>query len=67
MELYGSFMENGALYTCMEYMDAGSMDRYGPVDLGALECIAYAIIHGLSYLWEQKILHRGRHFASLSM
>ncbi|KAI8352491.1 kinase-like domain-containing protein [Blakeslea trispora] len=63
VSFYGAFMNGGDISICMEYMDAGSLDqiykRHGPFPLDVLKKIAYAIVDGLIYLYdEHRIIHR---------
>ncbi|KAG0175394.1 MAP kinase kinase (MEK) [Apophysomyces sp. BC1034] len=63
VSFYGAFMNGGDISICMEYMDVGSLDqiykRHGPVPMDVLKKIAYAIVDGLIYLYdEHRIIHR---------
>lgn len=63
VSFYGAFMNGGDISICMEYMDVGSLDRiykkHGPIPLDVLGKIAYAIVDGLIYLYdEHRIIHR---------
>ncbi|KAI9357800.1 kinase-like domain-containing protein [Pilaira anomala] len=63
VSFYGAFMNGGDISICMEYMDAGSLDKiykkHGPFPLDVLKRIAYAIVDGLIYLYdEHRIIHR---------
>jgi mitogen-activated protein kinase kinase len=61
---YGAFLnDTGDVIMCMEYMDAGSLDRiskdFGPVRVDVLGKITVAILSGLNYLYdEHRIMHR---------
>ncbi|ORZ40654.1 MAP kinase [Catenaria anguillulae PL171] len=63
VEFYGAFFIESCVYYCMEFMDAGSLDRlYGykggaPEDI--LAGIAYSMVKGLHFLKQElKIIHR---------
>ncbi|EEB07257.1 STE/STE7 protein kinase Wis1 [Schizosaccharomyces japonicus yFS275] len=62
VEFYGAFFVEGSVFICMEFMDAGSMDKLytgGIEDEGVLARITYAIVQGLKTLKEeQNIIHR---------
>ncbi|OBZ87334.1 Dual specificity protein kinase FUZ7 [Choanephora cucurbitarum] len=63
VSFYGAFMNGGDISICMEYMDAGSLDqiykKHGPFPLDVLKKVAYAIVDGLIYLYdEHRIIHR---------
>ena len=60
---YGASLSDIHLYMCMEYMDMGSLDsiyqKHGPIEVNVCGKIVYAVVHGLSYLYEQfRIIHR---------
>ena len=47
------------IYICTEFMDGGSLDRYGAIPEKVLRPVAVAMIRGLHYLWTSlKIMHR---------
>src|SRR5262249_16297661 len=63
VDFYGAFFVETNVYYCMEYMDAGSLDRlYAPgygVPQSILACVANAMLRGLIFLKEQlSIMHR---------
>ncbi|KAL7751845.1 MAP kinase kinase Wis1 [Sorochytrium milnesiophthora] len=63
VEFYGAFFIESCVYYCMEFMDAGSLDRLYPYNGGAPENIlsrlALSIVSGLRFLKEElKIIHR---------
>ncbi|KAM0167306.1 hypothetical protein ACHAQE_000608 [Botrytis cinerea] len=64
VNFYGAFLsDNNDVIMCMEYMDAGSLDRisthFGPVRVDVLGKIAEATLGGLTYLYiKHHIMHR---------
>lgn len=65
VEFYGAFFVEGSVYYCMEYMDAGSMDKlYLPPSLHVmpepvLARIGWSMVSGLHFLKESlNIIHR---------
>jgi mitogen-activated protein kinase kinase len=61
IDFFGAFFQEGAVYICMEFMDAGSIDRvYGDgIPEGVLRKIAFATTMGLKSLKEDhNIIHR---------
>ncbi|KAJ3350654.1 STE/STE7 protein kinase [Allomyces macrogynus ATCC 38327] len=63
VEFYGAFFIESCVYYCMEYMDAGSLDRLIPYKNGVpedvLSRIAFSIVSGLRFLKDElKIIHR---------
>ncbi|KAF7728317.1 MAP kinase kinase (MEK) [Apophysomyces ossiformis] len=63
VSFYGAFMNGGDISICMEYMDVGSLDqickKHGPIPMDVLKKVAYAIVDGLIYLYdEHRIIHR---------
>ena len=61
---YGAFLEKGDISVCMEFMSAGALDtilkKCGPVSEIIAGKIAYSVLEGLVYLFEQhRIIHRG--------
>lgn len=64
VDFYGAFFVEGAVYMCMEYMDAGSLDNiygngHGITDEPSLAYIAESIIRGLKELKDtHNIIHR---------
>ncbi|KAI8099309.1 dual specificity protein kinase FUZ7 [Halteromyces radiatus] len=63
VSFYGAFMHGGDISICMEFMEVGSLDRIykklGPIPLDVLKKIAFAVVDGLIYLYdEHRIVHR---------
>lgn len=63
VSFYGAYMNGGDIAICMEYMDVGSLDKIykknGPIPMDVLRKIAYAIVDGLIYLYDNhRIIHR---------
>jgi mitogen-activated protein kinase kinase len=61
VDFYGAFFLESCAYICMEYMDAGSLDRlYGSgLDERILCRVAKSIVNGLKFLKEEmSIIHR---------
>ncbi|KAI9217408.1 kinase-like domain-containing protein [Blastocladiella britannica] len=63
VEFYGAFFIESAVYYCMEFMDAGSLDRLygyeGGVPEDILAGISYSVVQGLHFLKQDlKIIHR---------
>lgn len=64
VDFYGAFFVEGAVYMCMEYMDAGSLDNiygngHGIHDEPSLAFVAECIIRGLKELKDtHNIIHR---------
>ncbi|KAG8807639.1 hypothetical protein FRC17_004365 [Serendipita sp. 399] len=61
VEFYGAFFVEGCVYYCMEYMDAGSLDKLqgSGVDEPVLARISGAMVRGLKFLKDQlQIMHR---------
>lgn len=61
IDFYGAFFQEGAVYICIEYMDAGSIDKiYGDgIPEPVLRKITYATINGLRVLKDvHNIIHR---------
>jgi mitogen-activated protein kinase kinase len=61
VEFYGAFFVESAVYYCMEYMDAGSLDRlYGKgLEEPIIARIALDVVRGLHFLKESlSIIHR---------
>lgn len=62
IEFYGAFTIESCVYYCMEYMDAGSLDRmHGDgVPEDVLARITKSIIKGLRFLKDElSVMHRG--------
>ncbi|ANB12077.1 mitogen-activated protein kinase kinase STE7 [Sugiyamaella lignohabitans] len=60
---YGGFVTESSVIICMEYMDCGSLDRIsklkGSINEGIISKITYAVVQGLTYLYdEHRIVHR---------
>ncbi|KAI9207405.1 kinase-like domain-containing protein [Polychytrium aggregatum] len=63
VKFFGSFVHEGEISICMEYMDLGSFDRIytaiGPLDERIVSKVAFAALEGLIYLSEEhNIVHR---------
>lgn len=61
IDFYGAFFQEGAVYICMEHMDAGSVDKLyqGGVSEGVLRKIAFSTVMGLKTLKDDhNIIHR---------
>ena len=62
VEFYGAFFMESCVYYCMEYMDAGSLDKLqgAGVPEDVLARIAGSIVRGLKFLKDDlQIIHRG--------
>jgi mitogen-activated protein kinase kinase len=62
IEFYGAFFIESCVYYCMEYMDAGSMDKLqgAGVPEDVLAKIAVSMVRGLKFLKDElQIIHRG--------
>jgi len=62
VEFYGAFFIESCVYYCMEYMDAGSLDRLegAGVPEDVLARIARAMVCGLKFLKDHlQVIHRG--------
>jgi len=55
---HGAFFMENKISMCMEFMDGGSLDFYGKIPQNVLGRIAVAVVKGLHYLWDIKIIHR---------
>ncbi|GAB1605177.1 specificity mitogen-activated kinase kinase 5-like [Argonauta hians] len=55
---YGAFFVENRISICTEFMDGGSLDKYGKVPVSVLGKITCLVVQGLQYLWSLKILHR---------
>ncbi|XP_064619901.1 dual specificity mitogen-activated protein kinase kinase 5-like [Lineus longissimus] len=53
-----AFFIESRILMCTEYMDGGSLDKYGQIPEHILGRIAVAVVKGLQYLWGKKIMHR---------
>lgn len=58
IDFYKAFFVENRISICTEYMDGGSLDRYGQIPEPVLGRMAVYIIQGLCYMWSLKILHR---------
>ncbi|WKX92795.1 hypothetical protein Q1695_010662 [Nippostrongylus brasiliensis] len=56
--LLGAYTDSTMLYICLEYMDAGALDQYGPIPSNVLVFVSRSVFEGLLYLWNNKIIHR---------
>lgn len=62
VEFYGAFFIESCVYYCMEFMDAGSVDKLqeGGIPEGVLARVAHSMVRGLKFLKdEMQIIHRG--------
>jgi mitogen-activated protein kinase kinase len=62
VDFYGAFFIESCVYYCMEYMDAGSLDRLEGVGVpeDVLARIASAMVRGLKFLKDNlQVIHRG--------
>lgn len=62
VEFYGAFFIESCVYYCMEYMDAGSMDKLqvAGVPEDVLARVLGAVVRGLKFLKDDlQIMHRG--------
>lgn len=55
---FGAFFLESLISICTEYMDGGSLEIYGEIPEPVLGRISVAIVKGLVYLWQLKIMHR---------
>jgi mitogen-activated protein kinase kinase len=63
VEFYGAFFIESCVYYCMEYMDAGSLDKLlgAGVPEEVLGRIAGSMVRGLKFLKDDlQIIHRGK-------
>lgn len=63
IEFYGTFLQEGNVVICMEYADCGSLAHIfkitGPFPEFMLKHVAYSVLSGLIYLYEEhRIIHR---------
>ncbi|EPQ26579.1 uncharacterized protein PFL1_05900 [Pseudozyma flocculosa PF-1] len=63
VSFYGAYLSEPHICMCMEFMDKGSLDaiykKYGPIPPEVCGKIAVAVVHGLTYLYdEHRIIHR---------
>ncbi len=64
---FGSFLNQGDISICMEYMECGSLDsilhKKGCFPESIVGKVSIAVLQGLIYLFEQhRIIHRGAYF-----
>jgi mitogen-activated protein kinase kinase len=62
VEFYGAFFIESCVYYCMEFMDAGSLDKLqgAGVPEDVLARIAHSMVRGLKFLKDElQIIHRG--------
>ena len=62
VEFYGAFFIESCVYYCMEYMDAGSLDKLqgAGVPEDVLARITASMVRGLKFLKDElQIMHRG--------
>ena len=63
VEFYGAFFIESCVYYCMEYMDAGSLDKLtgAGVEEDVLARITHSVVNGLKFLKDSlQIIHRGQ-------
>jgi mitogen-activated protein kinase kinase len=68
VEFYGAFFIESCVYYCMEYMDAGSLDKLYRVGVPepVLGRIVSFMVKGLKFLKDElQIIHRGMCHATL--
>lgn len=58
IDFFGAYFIDNRISICTEYMDGGSLDKYGQIPEPVVRCVAVAALHGLQYLWSLKIMHR---------
>ncbi|KAI0235723.1 Dual specificity mitogen-activated protein kinase kinase 5 [Lamellibrachia satsuma] len=58
ISFYGAYFVENRISICTEYMDGGSLDRYGQIPEEILGPVAASVVRGLQYLWGLKIMHR---------
>ncbi|VDD91156.1 unnamed protein product [Enterobius vermicularis] len=58
VKFLSAILLDGELCLCMEYMDGGSLDRYGKLPPEVLAPVTVSIINGLAFLWGNKVMHR---------
>ncbi|VDM44698.1 unnamed protein product [Toxocara canis] len=58
VDFFGAILLDGELCLCMEFMDGGSLDRYGKLPSNVLGPVTVSIINGLLFLWSKKVMHR---------
>jgi len=55
---HGAFFTENKISIVTEYMDGGSLDRFHRIPQNVLGRVAVAVVKGLRYLWDLKIIHR---------
>lgn len=68
VEFYGAFFIESCVYYCMEFMDAGSLDKLqgAGVPEDVLARITQSMVRGLKFLKdEMQIIHRGAYRGSV--
>lgn len=65
VKFLSAFFLDGELCLCMEFMNGGSLDRYGKLPSEVLAPTTVSIISGLDFLWYNKVMHRGTLYISL--
>lgn len=58
IDFYGAYFNENRIFLCTEYMDGGSLDRYGKIPENVLKRVCYRVLAGLRYLWSKRIMHR---------
>lgn len=58
VDFYGAYLNENRIYLCMEFMDGGSLDRYGRIPEAVLKRVCHRVVSGLRFLWDKKIIHR---------
>uniref|UniRef100_A0A915B4H5 mitogen-activated protein kinase kinase n=1 Tax=Parascaris univalens TaxID=6257 RepID=A0A915B4H5_PARUN len=58
VNFFGAMLLDGELCLCIEFMDGGSLDRYGKLPNNVLGPVTVSVINGLSFLWSKKVMHR---------
>ena len=60
VQLHGAYLYENSVHICTEFMDRGSLEQYIGLLIpeSVLIPIALAMLHGLMYMWTQKIMHR---------
>eukprot|EP00055_Hartaetosiga_balthica_P012176 m.58337 g.58337 ORF g.58337 m.58337 type:complete len:415 (+) comp7859_c0_seq5:41-1285(+) len=58
IKYFGAYFHDDHINFCMEYMNAGSIDRYKPISEPVLAVITLNVLRGLQYLSLIKIMHR---------
>lgn len=58
VDFYGAYLNENRIFLCMEFMDGGSLDRYGKIPEVVLKRVCHRVVSGLKFLWSRKIIHR---------